>query len=110
MFDLGLGGQDHRHRLWMDRTHFGIGFRREESKQLMLANDGFALVPRVPCHGVQTPAKAASGRLSSSANQVGVLRGFVSAYSQNEPAGRYSVANAHDRVTVMIPQARLTAL
>jgi hypothetical protein len=43
---------------------------------------GLALVPRVPCHVVQIPAKASSGRLSSRANHVGVLRGLVSAYSQ----------------------------
>src|SRR4030088_383274 len=48
---------------------------------------GFALVPRVPVHMVHTPAKNASGRLSSSANQVGVFLGFVSAYSQNEVHG-----------------------
>ena len=32
-------------------------------------------------------AKANSGRSSLSANQIGVLRGFVSAYSQNDVAG-----------------------
>ena len=33
------------------------------------------------------PAKAKSGRLSSSANHVGVFRGFVSAHSQKELTG-----------------------
>ena len=36
---------------------------------------------------VQTPANANRGRSSPSANQIGVLRGFVSAYSQNDVAG-----------------------
>src|SRR3984893_5253847 len=35
----------------------------------------------------QIPAKTASGRSSSSANQVGVLRGLVSAYSQKDVKG-----------------------
>jgi adenylate cyclase len=36
---------------------------------------------------VGQPAMAKSGRSSLSADQIGVLRGFVSAYSQNEVAG-----------------------
>jgi hypothetical protein len=40
----------------------------------------------VPCR-VQIPAKAQSGRLSSSANHVAVFLGFVSAYSQNDVEG-----------------------
>src|SRR5271165_4497431 len=43
--------------------------------------------PRTPCQDVQIPAKPFNGRSSNSANHVGVLRGFVSAYSQNEVAG-----------------------
>ena len=43
--------------------------------------------PRTPRHLVQRPAKANSGRSSLSANHVGVLRDFVSAYSQNDVAG-----------------------
>src|ERR1700690_3753901 len=43
--------------------------------------------PRAPLQGVHKPAKANSGRSSPSANHVGVLRGFVSAYSQNDVAG-----------------------
>src|ERR1700722_16505370 len=43
--------------------------------------------PRTPRHLVQRPAKANSGRSSLSANHVGVLRGFVSAYSQKLVAG-----------------------
>ncbi len=48
---------------------------------------GALLGPRTPLHGVQRPAKAKSGRSSPSANQIGVLRGLVSAYSQKDVAG-----------------------
>jgi hypothetical protein len=48
---------------------------------------GALLGPRTPLQGVQRPAKAKSGRSSLSANQIGVLRGLVSAYSQKEVAG-----------------------
>lgn len=40
---------------------------------------GFDFVPRFPRQAVQMPAKKASGRSLLKANQVGVLRGFVSA-------------------------------
>src|SRR5208283_4616627 len=43
--------------------------------------------PLTPIQGVHRPAKAKSGRSSLSANHIGVLRGFVSAYSQNDVAG-----------------------
>src|SRR5271157_5179202 len=43
--------------------------------------------PRTPRQGVHRPAKAKSGLSTLSANHMGVLRGFVSAYSQNEVAG-----------------------
>jgi hypothetical protein len=43
--------------------------------------------PRTPRQGVHRPAKANSGRSSLSANHVGVLRGLMSAYSQNDVAG-----------------------
>jgi hypothetical protein len=43
--------------------------------------------PRTPRQGVHRPAKANKGRSSPRANHFGVLRGFVSAYSQNEVAG-----------------------
>src|SRR5271166_4086345 len=43
--------------------------------------------PLTPRQGVHRPAKAKSGLSSARANQVGVLRGFVSAYSQNDVAG-----------------------
>ena len=43
--------------------------------------------PRTRRHLVQRPAKANSGSSSLIANQVGVSRGFVSAYSQNDVAG-----------------------
>ena len=48
---------------------------------------GALLGPRTPRQGVHRPAKANSGRSSLSANQMGVLRGLVSAYSQNDVAG-----------------------
>ena len=48
----------------------------------MLALDRLGLGAAGAAHVVQIPAKASSGRLSSPANHVGVLRGFVSAYSQ----------------------------
>jgi hypothetical protein len=44
---------------------------------------GAALAPRVR----QMPAKAASGRSSARANQVGVFRGLVSSYSQKDVNG-----------------------
>ena len=43
--------------------------------------------PRAPRQRVHNPAKANSGRSSLSANHVGVLRGVVGAYSQNDVAG-----------------------
>jgi hypothetical protein len=43
--------------------------------------------PLAPCQDVNKPAKANSGLSSPRANQAGVLRGFVSAYSQNDVAG-----------------------
>jgi hypothetical protein len=43
--------------------------------------------PRTPRQRVRNPVKANGGRSSLSANHVGVLRGFVSAYSQNDVAG-----------------------
>ncbi len=45
------------------------------------------LGPLTPRQRVHKPAKANSGRSSLSANQIGVLRGVVSASSQNEVAG-----------------------
>src|SRR5271170_5324551 len=48
---------------------------------------GALLGPRTPRQGVHRPAKANSGRSSLSANHIGVLRGLVSAYSQNDVAG-----------------------
>src|ERR1700730_18018977 len=48
---------------------------------------GFDFVPRLPCQTVQMPAKTANGRSSFSEDQVGVLRGLVSAYSQNDVNG-----------------------
>ena len=43
--------------------------------------------PRTPRQRVHNPAKANRGRSSLSANQVGVLRGVVWTYSQNDVAG-----------------------
>jgi hypothetical protein len=43
--------------------------------------------PRTPRQGVHRRAKAKSGLSSLNANHIGVLRGFVSAYWQNDVAG-----------------------
>ena len=48
---------------------------------------GAVLGPRTPRQEAHRPAKANKGRSSVGANQIGVLRGQVSAYSQNEVAG-----------------------
>ncbi len=48
---------------------------------------GALLGPLTPRQGVQRPAKAKSGLSSPRANQTGVLRGLVSAYSQKDVAG-----------------------
>ena len=53
----------------------------------MLALDRALLGPCTPRHGVHRAANANSGRSASSAKHFGVLRGFVSAYSQNDVAG-----------------------
>jgi hypothetical protein len=60
-----------------------VGIRCQKTEQLMLAIGGLDYMPRLPCHVLQMPAKNASGRSPPNANQVGVLRGLVSAYSQN---------------------------
>jgi hypothetical protein len=41
----------------------------------------------MPRQGIHRPANANNGRSSLKANHFGVLRGFVSAYSQNDVAG-----------------------
>src|SRR5580693_5060268 len=48
---------------------------------------GAPFVPRIPRHDVHSPAKANRGLSSAMANQVGILRGLPSAYSQNAVAG-----------------------
>jgi signal transduction histidine kinase len=60
---------------------------RGRTPRLWSPSTGALFGPRTPRHLLQRPAKANSGRSSLSANQVGVLRGFVSAYSQNDVAG-----------------------
>jgi hypothetical protein len=66
---------------------FDIRIGGQKTEQLMLAFDRIFFVPRAPVHVVQMPAKNASGRLSSRANQLGIFLGFVSAYSQNDVKG-----------------------
>jgi hypothetical protein len=61
----------------VNQGNLGVRVAGQEAEQVVLALDRVRLVPRVPAQVQQIPAKAASGRLSSSANQVGVLRGFV---------------------------------
>jgi len=60
---------------------------RGRTPRLWSPSTGALFGPRTPRHLLQRPAKANSGQSSLSANQVGVLRGFVSAYSQNDVAG-----------------------
>ena len=48
---------------------------------------GALLGPLAPRQGVHKPAKANSGLSSARANQIGVLRGLVSSYSQKDVAG-----------------------
>src|SRR5208337_214945 len=48
---------------------------------------GALLGPLAPRQGVQRPGKAKSGLSSPRANQTGVLRGLVSAYSQKDVTG-----------------------
>jgi hypothetical protein len=71
----------------MDRAHFSIGVGDQKPEQLMLAFNRFGLRATPSGQGVQTAAKSASARSSSNANQVGVLRCLVSAYSQKELNG-----------------------
>ena len=52
----------------------------------MLRLDWRALGAAHAAQGVHRPANANRGRSESSANHFGVLRGFVSAYSQNDVA------------------------
>jgi hypothetical protein len=85
--DFCRRSENNRHGLRVDRSNNSIGLRRQKPEQLMFALTGALFGPRIPRQGVHRPAKAKSGRSSFSANHVGVLRGFVSAYSQNEVAG-----------------------
>src|SRR5579863_2344131 len=66
-------------------TAFGSVVRKPNSS--CCPSIGALFGPRTPRHGVHKPAKANSGLSSLRANHFGVLRGFVSAYSQNEVAG-----------------------
>ena len=66
-------------------TAFGSVVRKPKSSSC--PSTGALFGPRTPRQGVQRPAKANSGRSSLKANHFGVLRGFVSAYSQNDVAG-----------------------
>src|ERR1700733_3359323 len=66
-------------------TAFGSVVRNPNSS--CSPSTGALFGPLTPCHGVHKPAKANRGRSSFNANHFGVLRGFVSAYSQKEVAG-----------------------
>ena len=85
--DLVRRRQDDRHGFRMDGGDDGVGFSRQEAEEFMDALDGRALRAAHASQGAQRPAKAKSGRSSLSANQIGVLRGLVSKYSQNDVAG-----------------------
>src|SRR5271157_1347727 len=52
------------------------------------------LGPLTPRQGVHRPAKAKIGLSSLSANQIGVLRGFVSEYRNEVAALRHSVSKS----------------
>jgi hypothetical protein len=82
---LFSGRQDHRHRLCMDRPDDIVRFSRQEAVEQMPAFDRICL--GAADASLQMPAKATSGRLSSIANQFGVFRGLVSAYSQKDVNG-----------------------
>ena len=71
-------GQDHRHRLGMDRPDLGVGRRGQETEES--ARTGPSLTFRTEVQVAQMPAKNASGRLSSRANQTG----------GREPSGKVS--------------------
>ena len=79
--------QNDGHRLRMNWSDDSIRFCREKAEQLMLPINWRAFGPRTPRQGVHRPANANKGRSWLSANHFGVLRGLVSAYSQNEVAG-----------------------
>jgi len=66
-------------------TEFGSVVRKPKSS--CWPSTGALFGPRAPRQEVHKPAKANSGRSSLTANHFGVLRGFVSAYSQNDVAG-----------------------
>jgi hypothetical protein len=86
--DLLRRRQDDRHRFRMDRRDdraFASVVRNPNSS--CSTSTGSLFGPRSPRQRVYKPAKASSGLSSFNANQVGVLSGLVSAYSQNEVAG-----------------------
>jgi hypothetical protein len=86
LLDLGTPCQDDRHCFGMDRADVGVGVGGEKAEKLVFALNrvrlGAALA--VPCRPDTGEHRK---RPSSSANQVGVFRGLVSAYSQNDVKG-----------------------
>lgn len=88
--EINLAGvsQDGRHGIRMGRRDDRVGFRRREIRKARARRrSARSWALGRPLQGVQRPAKAKSGRSSLSANQIGVLRGLVSAYSQKHVAG-----------------------
>jgi hypothetical protein len=71
----------------MNRRDDRVSLGSQEAEQFMLSDDRRALGPLRPRQGVHKTAKPKSGLSSANANQIGVLRGFVSSYSQNDVAG-----------------------
>lgn len=61
--------EDHRHRLIVEGLHEVIGVRREEAKRSLVASPSLILRTDVQ-PAAQIPAKPASGRVSSRANQM----------------------------------------
>jgi hypothetical protein len=73
--------KDHRDCLGVNGADHVVRIGGQEIKQRALAFHGVSFRAALECQVVQMPAKTHSGRLSSSANQVGVFFGFGSAYS-----------------------------
>ena len=93
--DLPGRPQDYGNGLGVNWRDDGVGLRRQEGEKLMLALDRCALRAFTPRQGVRESEERPVPSLR--ANHMDVLRGFVSAYSQNEVAGDDATAPADRR-------------
>jgi hypothetical protein len=87
---VNLGGcrQNDRHGLGVNRCDDCVSLGRQEAEKLMLALDTSALRTAYAAPGSPQTGKGEQGPvLSFRANRMGILRGLVSAYSQNDVAG-----------------------